>query len=180
MLDLETLAQNFSEPLQTYCGIAQYIRAGADIPPEELGTPRIVWDITKSYLPGAYMPVISWKAVPGTIDPQSFSQDIEKTVISNPRAIFSFVLYGNPGDSNNNRYIQKAREWFAAPLLGPEFLAGYDVVVADVTEIQNRVTDPETNSQERRGFDVTFQFNEKVSIVIPAIEEAVDNGTITT
>jgi hypothetical protein len=126
------------------------------------------------------MPVISWKAVPGTIDPENFPRDIEKTAISNPRAIFSFVLYGNHGDSNSNQYIQKAREWFAAPFLGPEFLAGYDIVITEVTEIQNRATEPETNSEERRGFDVTFQFNEKVSIVIPTIEEAVDNGTITT
>jgi hypothetical protein len=180
MLDLETLAQNFLGPLKSYCGIGQLIRAGENIPPEQLQTPRIVWDITKSYIPGAGMPVISWKAVPGTINPENFPQDIQKTIISSPKAIFSFELYGDRGDSNNNQPIQKAREWFAIPFLGPEFLGGYDVVVMDVTEIQNRTAEPESNPGERRGFDVTFQFHEKVSVVIPTIEEVVDNGTITT
>jgi hypothetical protein len=180
MLDLETLAQNFLEPLQTYCGIAQLIRAGEVISPEELQNPRIVWDITKSYIPGAGMPVISWKAVPGTIDPENFSQDIVKTFVSNPKAIFSFDLYGNRGDSNNYLPIQKAREWFVAPFLGPELIGGYDVVVTDVTEIQNRTSEPETNPGERRGFDVTFQFNEKVSTVIGSIEQAIHNGTTKT
>jgi hypothetical protein len=179
MLDLETLAQNFLGPLQTYCEIGQLIRAGEEILPEQLQTPRIVWDITKSYIPGAMMPVITWKAVPGTIDPENFLQDIQKTIISNPKAIFSFDLYGDRGDSNNNQPIQKAREWFATPFLGPEFLGGYDVVVTDVTEVQNRTTEPETSPWERRGFDVTFQFNQKVSVVIPTIEEVVENGTIT-
>jgi hypothetical protein len=44
MLDLETLAQNFLEPLQTYCGIAQLIRAGEVISPEELQNPRIAME----------------------------------------------------------------------------------------------------------------------------------------
>lgn len=180
MLDLETLAQNFTEPLQTYCGIAQLIRAGEDIPTEQLQTPRIVWDITKSYIPGTGMPVISWQAVPGTIDPENFLQDIRKTIISNPKAIFSFDLYGNRADSNHNEPIQKAREWFAIPFLGPEFFGGYDIVVTDVTEILNRTTEPDSNPEERRGFDVTFQFNEIVSTVIGAIEQVIHNGIIQT
>lgn len=88
MLDLETLAQNFLGPLQTYCGIGQLIRSSEDIPSEQLQSPRIVWDITKSYIPGDGMPVISWQAVPGTIDLENFPQDIRKTVISNPKAVF--------------------------------------------------------------------------------------------
>lgn len=180
MLDLETLAQNFLGPMQTYCGITQLIRAGEDIPPEQLQNPRIVWEITNSYIPGAGMPVMTWKAIPGTIDPEKFPQDIEKTFISNPKAIFSFDLYGNRGDSNNHQPIQKAREWFMAPFLGPEFLRGYDAVVNNVTEIQNRTTEPETNPGERRGFDVTFQFNEKVSTVIGSIEQTIHNGTTKT
>lgn len=180
MLDLETLAQSLLGPLQSYCGIEQLIRAGEDIPPEQLQNPRIVWDITKSYIPGTMMPVVTWKAVPGTIDPVNFPWDIQKTIISNPKAIFSFDLYGERGDSNNNQPIQKARDWFANPFLGQELLSGYDVVVTDVTEVGNRTTEPETSSWERRGFDVTFQFNQKVSVVIPTIEEAVENGTITT
>lgn len=179
MLNLEALAQSFVDPLKTYCGIPQLIRANADIPLEQFQTPRIVWDITKSYISGNWMPITTWKAVPGTIDPANFPQDVQKTVITNPRAIFSFTLYGEPGDSNNNQYIQKAREWFVVPFLGPEFLDG-DVVVAEVSEIQNLSGETGTNPEERRGFEVTFRFNEKITSVIGTIEHVEDNGTIQT
>lgn len=180
MLDLEAFVQSFVDHLKTYCGIPRLIRSGVDIPLEQLQTPRIVWDITKSYIPGNWMPITTWKTVPGTIDPANFPQDIQKTVITNPQAIFSFTLYGEPGDSNNNQYIQKAREWFAISFLGPKFLDNDDVVIAEVSEIQNRSDGTETNPEERRGFEVTFRFNEKVTTVISAIEHVEGKGTIQT
>lgn len=178
MLDLETLAQNFSAPLQSYCGISQII-GGSGNPPEQLITPRIIWSIKEPYIPAPGMPVTSWRKVTGTIDPEHFPYDIQKTTITNPTAVFTLILYGEQEDINNALYIQKAREWFATPFLGPDFLGNYDVVVTDISEIKYSSIQAGSNL-EGRGFDVTMRFNEKVSTVIGSIEHAIHNGTIKT
>jgi len=178
MIDLEALARNFHDPLKAYCGIPQIIGADQDIPECQIIYPRLAWKITSHYIPEAAHPVFCHKAVSGTINPEDFPKDVQVTAIMNPEAVFSFTFYGKPGKSNNSVIVQKAREWFAVKFLGPEFLSRFDVVVVDVTEIQNRSTLLEFDREDRRGFDVRFRFNEKVSMVLASVEEIHDQGTV--
>jgi hypothetical protein len=166
MIDLKLLTNTFYDNLLSYCGVGQLVMDGQDIP---LKTPRITFKIISPYIPSKGQKSLSWVKVAST--DLFFQYDIMETYTSNPTMVISFNFYGRMGNPQNDSIVGKAHEWFNIPELGSMVLEMIGVVISDVSSIQERGTGfIELDREDRRGFDVTFRFEEKVDVRVPTIE----------
>lgn len=167
MIDLYTFRTNLQPEIKSYSGIPQLIRADQDVNSEDLIYPRITYKMSSPYdINGNAQSMFIKKEVVPSDDPD-FDKDIEYSYYSNPRVTISFNAFGK----NVSQYISKLIEWFRIPKLGQRFLDQHDVVIINVTNMQDRTTYLQTDYEDRKGFDVVLQFNDEVKIIEKTFEE---------
>lgn len=157
--------------LKNYCGIPQLIRAQQDVKSKELIYPRMTYNFSTLYDPESRQSFIAKKDIVASEEPE-FDNDIEYTYIISPRSTLSINGYGD----DVTEYINLARKWFQLPQLGARFFEGWNAVIVNIGDTQNRKTFLEANHEDRQGFDIILEFEETIKAREKTIEQVEIEG----
>lgn len=164
MLDFTEIGQDMEIALQDYSGIPQILEASEILSPGHEDT-RIIYNFSKDYQSDPTGIIVEKELV---ASPEiNFENDIEYSYISNPEVTLNITAYG---ESDITSYITKAHDWFKVPKLGGRFFEKYNVVLLDVTGIENLDTTPRSGYQYKRSFDVILRFEEVIKVREKTIE----------
>lgn len=170
MIDIGQVIYEMYPKLSDYCGVEQILRLVQDLDQKfDLVYPRIIINPSLPYEQGANFDIVKYEKVahdPDAFDDetQSFESDVLISRYRNPRVTLSINGYGNAENPVRNKVLQ-AQEWFRIKELGKRFFNEYaNIVVFNVGNVENRTQFLEVNYEQRWGFDVILQFDEKVQI----------------
>jgi hypothetical protein len=164
MLDFTEISRDMETNLQDYTEIPQILEVGQALSPGHL-LDRIVYNFSKHYQPDPTGMIVEKELVSS---PEiSFENDIEYSYITHPEVTLNITAYG---ETDINPYITKAHDWFKVPKLGGRFFEKYNVVIIDVTEIENLDTNPSSGYRYKRSFDVILRFEEVIKVREKTIE----------
>ncbi|MTI61726.1 MAG: hypothetical protein FH762_17375 [Firmicutes bacterium] len=173
MINIDNFMNEIYYPLMDHSGVDQLVKANQKVPPEQLQNNRIVYNMILFANTGARHTIIQSTKVIESEDPE-FENDIEIENIFFPEATLSFT-----GFNNIMVPINKIREWFYVHGLGDWWLRdnGYNCVIRDVMEIEDRTVYLESDYEKRYGFDVILEFKDVVKVTYETIESIEVTGT---
>ena len=167
MIDIEQFMDEIHQPLVNNSGVDQLVKANQKVPPDQLEDNRIVYNMILFANTASRHTIIKEKQTVPSDDPD-FEHDIEIENIFFPEATLSLT-----GFNDIQTEINKVREWFYVNGLGDCWLQdnGWNAVIKEVMEIEDRTTYLESDYEKRFGFDVILQFKDVVKVTHDTIEK---------
>ena len=167
MIDIEQFMDEIHQPLVSHSGVDQLVKANQKVPPDQLEDNRIVYNMILFANTAPRHTIIKEKQTVPSDDPD-FEEDIEIENIFFPEATLSLT-----GFNDIMTPINKARGWFYCNGLGDWWLQdnGWNAVIKEVMEVEDRTTYLESDYEKRLGFDVVLQFKDVVKVRHDTIEK---------
>ncbi len=166
MINIDNFMNEIYYPLVNHSEVDQLVKANQKVPPGQLQNNRIVYNIILFANTDPRYTIIQSKKVVVSDNPE-FENDIEIENIFFPEATLSFT-----GFNNIMVPINRVREWFYLHGLGDWWLRdnGYDCVIREVMEIEDRTVYLESDYEKRYGFDVILEFKDVITVRYDTIE----------
>ena len=166
MIDIDKFMDDIHTPLVNHSNAEQLVKANQKPPTSKLKDNRTIYNMILFANTGSRHTIIKKKEVVESED-EDFDEDIEIENIFYPQATLSITSF-----NDTLSQINKLREWFYINGLGDWWLRdnGWNCVIRDVLEIEDRTTYLSSDYEKRFGFDVVLEFKDIVTFRHDTIE----------